>query len=188
MSDDPNNPGGHFTSPASQVEALSFPDNLWEQLKELYGQTLPEGQSGGMEVTGLRLSWHLPSGLDTEGVWEEREGWVKCKCALTGSRFALPEGEPVPALETEYRFDDSTESVFHQVVHPELAADRPRLAERLVAGLGRKVHDRFLDLIGTAAKLRALSEMEELPVTSEGEPSTQPPSGPDYEPVDDIPE
>lgn len=188
MSDDPSNSNGLFESPASQVEALCFPEDLWQQLEGLYGQTLPEGQSGGIEVTALHLSWLLPSGLDTEGAWEEQDDWVKCRCALTDARFAVPEGEPVPALEAEYRFDDGTESVFYQVVHPELAADRGRLPEQLVASLGRSVHDRFLDLIGTVARLRALSEMEELPATSKEGPSTQPNGGPDYEPVDDIPE
>lgn len=187
MSDDPTNPTNFFESPASQVEAFRFPDGLWEQLKDLYGQTLPEGQSGGMEVTGLRIAWHLPSVLDTEGPWEKRDGWVKCTCDLTQDRFAVPGDEPVAVLEEEYRFDDGTESVFYRPVHPELVADRPKLAEQLVADLGRQTHDLLLDLISVAARLKALSSMEEFPTSPEGDPCSERQGCRDYEPIDGIP-
>jgi len=188
MSDDPSKSDNLFDSPASQVEALRFPEGLWEQLKNLYGQTLPEGQSGGMEVISIRLARQLPSALDTEGAWTNREGWVVCKCALTQNRFAVPDGEPVPILETEYRFDDGTESVFYRPVHPELAANRAKLAERLVADLGRQTHDLLLDLISVAARLKALSGMDELPTAPEEESDWKSPGQWNYESIDGIPE
>jgi hypothetical protein len=185
MSDDPNKSNHLFDSPASQVEALRFPEDLWEQLKSLYAQTLPDGQSGGMEVTGIRLARQPPSALDTEGAWKNREGWVMCKCALTQDRFAVPDGEPVPIVEIEYRFEDGTESVFYRPVHPELAADRSKLAERLVADLGRQTHESLLDLISVAARLKALSGMEELPTGPKDESDAERAGRCNYEPIGD---
>lgn len=184
MSDDPSKSENLFDSPASQVDALCFPEDLREQAKDLYVQTLPEGQSGGMEVTGLRLDRYIPSAFDTEGAWDEREGWVVCKCALTHARFAVPEDAPVPALRAAYRFSDGTESVFHQVVHPELTADRAQLAERLVADLGQNTHDLFMELISVAAQLKALSEMEELPGIPEQDSDAESSGRCEYEPID----
>ena len=183
MPNDPKSSSSFFDSPASQVEALRFPDGLRDQLKELYDQTLPESQEGGMKVTSLRLTRALPSGLKTEGPWEKRDGWAVCMCSVTAARFAVPEGEPVPALETTYRCADGTEPVFHRAVHPDLAADRAKLAERLVAKLGRSIQERLLDLIGVAAKLEALSEMEELPGPTEEDSGPEHPGR--YEPIDD---
>lgn len=186
MSDDPNKSNDLFDSPAGQVEALRFPEDLWKQLKNLYTQTLPDGQSGGMKVTGLRLARQLPAALDTEGAWKNREGWVMCKCALTQGRFAVPDGEPVPIVETEYRFDDGTESVFYRPVHPEFATNRAKLAERLVADLGRQTHESLLDLISVAARLKALSRMEELPTAREQESDAEGIDRCEYESIDGI--
>lgn len=184
MTDDPSNPTNLFDSPADQVEALRFPDDLRTQAKDLYAQTLPDGQSGGMTVTDLRLVWHRPSAFKTEGAWEKEEGWVVCTCALTHARFAVPEDEAVPALQIEYRFADGTESVFYRSVHPELAANRPKLAEQLVASLGRKIHDRLMDLIGAAAELKTLSEMEDVPGTGEEQPGGERADRCEYQPID----
>lgn len=187
MSDDPNN-SRYFTSPADQVKALRFSEDVCRELVDLYGRILPESRSGGMEVTGLYLARHLPSVLNTEGSWKGREGWVVFKCSVTRARFAVPGDKPVPTLDAEYQFADEAESVFHRPVHPELADDPPRLAEKLVACLGRRLHQRFLNLIGTAAKLRALSGMEELPKTSEKNTCSKRQGCWDYESLDGIPE
>lgn len=187
MSIDSTSKATLFESPAEQVEALGFPNDLRKQAKAVYDQTLPERQSGGMVVTDLRVTSHAPCTLKTEGEWKKEEGWVMLKCAVTHARFAVPEEDAIPTLTTEYRFTDGEESVLHRPVHPELAADRSKVALYLVAKLGRNVRDRLMDLMGVAARLEALSEMEELPKTAENETDAKSRSACEYESVDPLP-
>ena len=176
-----------FESPAAQVDALEYPDDLREQVKDVYAQTLPDGQTGGMEVTGIHITLHQLSSLETEGEWEEKEGWVVIQCGLTGTRFAIPEGEPSPTLTTEYQFADGKESAFHRPVHPEVAADQSKAALHLVAKVARNIPDRLMDLIGMAAQLEALSEMDELPKAIQDEPDGSGHSACEYETIDPLP-
>lgn len=184
---DSNSNATLFESPAEQVEALGFPDDLRKQAKAVYDQTFPEGQDGGMKVTDLRLTSHAPYNLKTEGEWEKEEGWVMLKCCITHACFAVPKEEPVPTLTTEYRFTDGKESVFCRPVHPQLAADRSKVALYLVAKLGRNIRDRLMDLIGGAAKLEALSKMRALPKTAEDDTDGEGRGSCEYESVDPLP-
>jgi hypothetical protein len=171
--------------PKDYLSETGVPVGSRKTVHELYETVTDDGSEGG-RFERVRLAFRVPLDHEAEGTYSRRSGWLVYRCDLTGNKFAVPRGAPVPVLAMDKPRPGGTQPSGAQpggaqpngdgtrlrarILHPDLTHDRPRLLRELARTLGSEIHDLLYQLCEAFNLLEALSRMEELPDSGVADP------------------
>lgn len=149
-------PKDYLSEAGASVELRSDAHRLYEAVTD-------DGSEGG-SYENVRLAFRVPPEHEAEGSWTKRTSWLVYRCDVTGSKFAVPKGAPVPVLAAnEPKRSGEGAWLRTKILHPDLVYDRPQLLRELVRSLDGEILDLLHELCEAFNLLSALSEMDDLP-------------------------
>jgi len=149
--------------PKDYLSEADAPIEHRSDVHRLYKAAAADGSDGGT-LENMRLALRVPPGHEAEEGYSKRCGWLVYRCDVTGSKFAVPKGAPVPVLAADKPKSNGEGAWLRtKILHPDLVYDRPQLLRELVRSLDGEIFDLLHELCEAFNFLDALSQMEELP-------------------------